>query len=340
MPHKAKFFKPESLMRDYLAKSDALKGAGIEISFEDAVLNKGNIPADKDFDIAGVFVDSLVDKEVLDKLPNIKFIAALSTGFDHIDTGECKKRGIMVSYVPSYGENTVAEFTFGLILALSRKICEAHCRVKEEGNFNLEGLRGFDLKSRTLGVVGTGRIGKHVVRIANGFEMNVVAYDVIKDEKFAAEMGFKYLPLEELLKTSDIVTLHVPYMESTHHLINSDTIKFMKPGAYFINTSRGAVVETDALALALKDGRLGGAGLDVLEEEGIMKDELNILAGERPDGEKLKTALENRALIDMPNVIITPHNAFNSVEGLQRILDTTIENVGGFISGKLVNLVP
>jgi len=340
MSHKAKFFKLEQWAREYLAKSGALKGLGVDASFEDAVLDKDNIPQDNNFDTAGVFIDSKIDKDVLDKLPNIKFIAALSTGFDHIDTDECKKRGIAVSYVPSYGENTVAEFTFALILNLSRKICFAADRVRETGSFSLEGLRGFDLKGKTLGIIGTGRIGRHVVRIAKGFEMDVVAFDVHPDEKFAAELGFKYLPLEELLKTSDIVTLHVPYMKETHHLINSDTIKFMKPGAYLINTSRGGIVETDALARALKEGRLGGAALDVLEEEGAVKDELNLLAGGHPEEHNMKTMLENHVLMKMPNVVITPHNAFNSREALTRILDATVENIAAYADGKPINLVP
>ena len=323
-----------------MAKSGALKKLGVEVIFADAVLDKDNIPAGKNFDIAGVFVDSLVDKEILDKLPNLKFIAALSTGYDHIDLKECRKRNVVVSYVPSYGENTVAEFTFALLLDLSRKICFASNRVRETGSFDLEGLRGFDLKGKTLGVVGTGRIGRHVVRIAKGFEMNVVASDVDPDEKFAAEMWFRYTPLAEVLATSDIVTLHIPYTKETHHLINGDTIKLMKRGAYLINTSRGGVVETDALIKALQSGQLGGAALDVLEEEGAVKDELNLLTDGHPEEHNLKTILENHVLMKMPNVVITPHNAFNSREALTRIIDTTIENIAAYTDGKPINLVP
>jgi D-lactate dehydrogenase len=212
--------------------------------------------------------------------------------------------------------------------------------VRETGSFSLEGLRGFDLKGKTLGVVGTGRIGKHVVRIANGFEMNVLACDSYPDEKFAKEMGFKYLPLEDVLRASDVVTLHVPYMKETHHLINAKTIKLMKHGAYLVNTSRGAVVETDALVKALQEKQLGGAALDVLEEEGAIKDELNILAFGHPEEHNMKTILEDHVLIDMPNVLITPHNAFNSAEGLTRILDTTVENIAGFVNGKAINPAP
>lgn len=340
MNHKAVFFNLETFARDYFSQDETVKKLGVELVFADKVLKAETVPADVDFDIAGVFVDSLVGKAVLDKLPSIKFIAALSTGYDHIDLAECKKRGITVSYVPSYGENTVAEYTFGLLLALARKICDAHCRVRDERSFGLEGLRGFDLMGKTIGVVGTGRIGEHVIRIGKGFAMNVLAYDPYPKEQFAKEMDFQYLPLEEVLKNSEVVTLHVPYMASTHHLMNAKTIAQMKQGAYLINTSRGAVVETDALVRALASGHLGGAALDVLEEEGVIKDELNILAEGHPEEYNLKTVLENHALIDMPNVIITPHNAFNSVEGLTRILATTVENIDGFASGKPVNIVP
>lgn len=337
MAHRATFFNLEPFAKEYFADNKALAKLGVEVAFADSVLNKDNIPRDKNFDIAGVFVDSVVSKEVLDELPELKLIVALSTGYDHIDVAECKKRGITVSYVPSYGENTVAEFTFGLLLALARKICDAHSRVRETGSFSLEGLRGFDLKGKTLGVVGTGRIGKHVVRIAKGFEMNVVAFDTYPDPAFAAEMGFKYMPLGEVLAASDIITLHVPYMKETHHLINAETIKQMKPGAYLVNTSRGGVVDTDALVKALQNGHLGGTALDVLEEEGAVKDELNLLAGGHPEEHNLKVILEDHVLMRMPNVIITPHNAFNSREALRRIFETTIENIAAFIKGKPIN---
>lgn len=340
MAHKIVFFNLEPFAREYLAKSEALEKLGVEVVFVGAVLNKDNIPADKNFDIAGVFVDSLVSREALDQLPNLTLMVALSTGYDHIDVAECKKRGITVSYVPSYGENTVAEFTFALILDLSRKVCFASDRVRETGSFGLEGLRGFDLKGKTLGVVGTGRIGRHVVRIAKGFEMNVIAHDTRPDPASAAELGFKYTPFGDLLAASDIVTLHVPYMQETHHLMNADTLAKMKRGAYLINTSRGGIVDTDALVRALQEGRLGGAALDVLEEEGAVKDELNLLADGHSEEHNLKTILENHVLIKMPNVVITPHNAFNSREALQRILDTTIENIAAYVNGKPINVVP
>ena len=175
-----------------------------------------------------------------------------------------------------------------------------------------------------IGVIGTGRIGKHAVRMAKGFNMKVVAYDVYHDDKFAAEMGFPYLSLEELLAQSDIVTVHAPYLPSTHHLINQKNICLMKQGALLINTARGAIVETGAILDALKGGRLGGAGLDVLEEEDDMK-----------KGDMSKET----ELIATPNVIVTPHTAYNTHEAFLRILDTTIDNIVGFANGTPINLV-
>jgi len=339
MSHKAVFFNLEPWAQEYLQKNSALSGAGVDVGFVNGIIDKNHPASDQNFDILGTFVDSAADAAVIAALPNLKHIATLSTGYDHIDLHACAARGITVSYVPTYGENTVAEYTFGLMLALSRKICEARDRVKMEGSFRLDGLRGFDLMGKTLGVLGTGHIGAHVARAAKAFGMNVVAFDAFPNAALATELGFEYKPLADVLTQSDIVTIHVPYLPSTHHLINAENIGLMKQGAYLINTARGAVVDTDALVMALKDGKLGGAGLDVLEEEGILKDELSFLVKNQMQGHDLKVVLEARALIDMPNVIITPHNAFNTKEAFMRILDTTIGNIIGFTSGTPTNLV-
>ena len=301
-----------------------LRTAGFDVSFEEKPLGKDSLPADTNFDIAAIFMDSPVDAATIAALPNLKFIATLSTGFDHIDLAAAAARGIPVSSVPAYGENTVAEFAFALILALSRKICEARSRLRDEHRFATDGLLGFDLLGKTLGVVGTGRIGKHAIQMGKGFGMNLAAFDVYHDDAFAAEMGFSYLPLEDLLAKSDIVTVHCPYLPSTHHLINRGNIGLVKRGAYLINTARGAIVETPALLDALKSGQLGGAGLDVLEEENILK------TGDMGPAQEL---------LAMPNVILTPHTAFNSREAFMRILDTTIGNIKAFAAGAATNLV-
>jgi len=320
--------------------SQLLEAAKIDFEFYDFPLNKTTAAnVGSELVAASVFVDSAVDEECLAKLPALKFLNTQSTGYDHIDQEACRKRGVAVSYVPDYGEVTVAEYSFALLLALSRKIIEAGNQVRATGSFATDGLTGFDLQGKTLGVIGTGKIGRQVVRIARGFEMRVAAFDVHPDEAYARANGFEYLPLDDVLRESDIVTLHVPYLPETHHLLDEKTIRLMKQGAYLINTSRGGVVETAALVAALKDGRLGGAGLDVLEEEGVIKDELNFVTSGHPGEHNLATALMDHVLMELPNVVVTPHNAFNSREALTRILDTTVRNIQGFAAGQPTNLI-
>ena len=309
--------------KQYFLASEKLKTASVEVGFSDDTLDKDHIPTDTNFDIAGVFMDSKVDAATIAALPNLKFIATLSTGYDHIDLSATGTRAIPVSSVPAYGENTVAEFAFALILALSRKICEARARVRDEHQFSTDGLQGFDLAGKTIGVLGTGRIGKHAIRMARGFGMKIVAYDVFHDDAFAKEMDFTYISLDELLAQSDVITIHVPNIPETHHMINKENVGRIKRGAYIINTARGAVIETQALIDALKSGQLGGAGLDVLEEEDEMK-----------KGDMGVTS----ELLAMPNVVITPHNAFNTKEAAFRILDTTIDNIVAFADGAPINL--
>ncbi len=324
---KIAFFEIEPWEIDYIKP----KFSGVELFFSAEKLNKENSPQQKDMEIISVFVGSAVDKETISALPNLKLITTRSTGYDHIDLNAAKGKNIKLGFVPGYGDNTVAEFAFGLILNLSRKLYQAIDRVKEDESFSLEGLRGFDLNGRTIGIVGTGRIGCHMIKIANGFGMNVIAYDAFPKQELCDKLGFKYVSLDDLLSQSDVISLHVPNIPSTHHLINLQNIGKIKKGALLINTSRGAVVETEALVKALNDGILGGAGLDVLEEEGVVQDEKSLLLYGHPEEHNLKTVLANHVLIDMPNVIITPHNAFNTQEALQRILDADIENIKSFI---------
>lgn len=342
MPNKINsiiFFGAKPWEEAYLLEKLKITAPDLRETFVPAILSKEHLPPDRSFALVSVFVDSTVDGAVIDALPNLKFITTRSTGYDHIDLAAAGKRGIVVSSVPSYGENTVAEYTIGLILTLSHKIYEGARRVGEERSFNFEGLQGFDLRGKTLGVIGTGRIGRHVIKMAKGFDLRVIASDPFPNESLAKEFDFRYLSLEDLLKTSDIVTIHIPYSKETHHLINEKTIALMKSGAYLINTSRGGIVDTPALVVALKEGRLGGAGLDVLEEEGVIKDELDLIISGHPEEHSLKTILADHVLMDLPNVVVTPHNAFNTKEALTRILDTTINNIVGFLEGKPINVV-
>ena len=308
------------------------------VSFISASLNKNNFELAKNAQVIGVFVASKIDREVLSHLQKLKLIVTRSTGFDHIDIEECRKRKITVCNVPHYGENTVAEHTFALILNLTRKIHKAYERTIR-GDFTIEGLRGIDLQGKTLGVIGAGSIGQHVIRIAKGFEMNVIAYDKFKSLKLAKNLGFKYVPFHRLLKNSDVISLHTPYNKSTHHLIDKKIISKMKKGVILINTARGGLMETKALLEGVQSGKIGGAGLDVLEGECFIREEKQILSRHFLKECDLKTVLQNHVLLKQDNVLITPHNAFNSWEALHRILDTTILNINSFLKKNPVNIV-
>jgi len=303
-------------------------------------LNLENVAKFKDYEIISCFINSQFSKEILDQLPKLKIIATRSTGFDHLDLNVCKAKGVLVANVPGYGSHTVAEYTFGLLICLVRKIYDAYHRVRETGNFDLTGLKGRELFNKTLGVIGTGRIGINVIKIANGFGMKVIAYDKYPNDELEQQLDFEYISFEELLKQADIITLHVPYNTETHHLLNKNNITLIKTGAYVINTSRGGVIETEALYQALKSGQIAGAALDVLEEEGNVKEEQELLVkGKIIESEKLKTILLNHIFIDLDNVIVSPHNAFNTEEALESIVAMTIDNIDDYLKGKPINLV-
>lgn len=291
-------------------------------------------------EVLSVFVSEPVQKEDLARMPNLKLIATRSTGFDHIDLLAAREKNIEIVYVPSYGENTVAEFAFALLLSLARKIPEAHEQVTETGSFDQSRFTGFDLKDKTLGVIGTGRIGARAIKMAKGFDMKVVAYDPFPKIGLDQELGFKYVGFEELLSLSDVITLHAMLSDSTRHMINENSIKHIKRGAVLINTARGGLVETGALVKALEEGIISAAGLDVLEEEGDMAEEENLLHNPHPKLEELRTILSNHYLINHPRVIVTPHIAFNTTEAVKRILDTTVENIASFVKGEIKNQVP
>ncbi len=331
---KVAFFEVEDWEQGHLAQ----ELSDFEVSFFDEPLSESNVVSVAAFDIISVFTDSQITKELIAKLPNVKMVATRSTGFDHIDLEAAKEKGVVVCNVPTYGENTVAEHTFALILDLSRKVHQSIENVKKAG-FAVKGLQGFDLKGKTIGVIGLGHIGQHVVRIARGFEMNVIGFDVKEDKSLAKQLGFTYASLEELLQQSDIITLHVPYNKHTHHLINSTNIPFIKKRAYIINTARGGLIDTIALVRALDDGSIAGAGLDVLEEEHFIKEERELLSQKLPATHNIAILLQNHVLMERENVVITPHNAFNSKEALHRILETTVGNIIAFKKNNPINTV-
>jgi len=306
---------------------------GEEIYLSDKALDSEHLPSESDFDIISVFIDSKVTKDVLNYFPNLKMVNTRSTGFDHIDLKACKEKNIIVTYVPGYGDNTVAEYAFGLLLNLTRKIYWAIDQIKEAENFSLEGLQGIDLKGKILGVVGTGRIGKEAIKIGNGFGMIIYAYDPYPDYNFALAYNVKYVSLEELLKNADCITIHCPLNSNTKNLINTGNISLLKENVYLINTARGGIVETKAIIKGLESGKLAGVALDVLEEETETKDEVEFLMKDSQKADELKTILENHILMKHPKVLISPHNAFNSKEALLRILKTSIDTIQSFAVG-------
>ena len=290
-----------------------------------------------DAQIISVFIYSDLDATRLSQLPSLRMIATRSTGYNHIDMAYCRERNIVVSNVPSYGANTVAEHTFALLLSLSRNIYQARERTLRN-DFSFHGLQGFDLMGKILGVIGTGQIGRHVIRIAKGFEMRVLAYNPHQDAAISERLGFEYVGLDELLARSDVISLHCPLTAETQHLIGKQAFMKMKKGVYLINTARGGLIDTEALLWALDAGIVAGAGLDVLEEEEAVREERELLSG-RFNAGKLQAVLRNHVLTKHERVIITPHIAFNSREAVERILETTVENIAAYLAQAPSNVV-
>jgi len=283
---------------------------------------KSNIFADKlqdalaqckDTTILSCFIYSIIGKKELDSLPHIKLLCTRSVGTDHIDLNECTKRGITVCNVPDYGSHVIAEHVFALLLSATRRIREADERV-EHGTFDYHGLRGIALKGKTIGVIGTGKIGRRVCQIAHGFDMNILAYDVVKTSELSA-CNVTYVPLQELLNNSDIITLHTPATPKTQHMINKKTIAAMRDGVIIVNTARGSLIETHALVEGLKQKKIRYALLDVLEHEQNFE--------------------ENKELIALPEVIITPHVAFLADDSMRNIYHDTFESIDRFIKQKM-----
>jgi len=327
MEYKIAFFGVKSWEKEIIEKEiSRLDTFGVGI-FESEIQDNLKIAAE--YDIISPFIYSKLDKETLDKLPKLKMVATRSTGMDHIDAGECGKRKIKVVNVPIYGSNTVAEYAFALLLAIAKKIVVAHQSV-ENGEFSPEGLTGVDIFGKTLGVVGVGKIGQNVIKIAKAFGMKVLGVDGFQNPELAKKMGFKYVTLEECLANSDFVTLHVPAIPETFHMINKKNIKLIKKGGYLINTSRGAVVETEAIVWALNNKILAGAGLDVTEEE-MLVDSISVVMSKKISKDDLQEVLSFHMLRDRDDVVFTPHNAFNTKEAIGRIVETTIDNIKEFV---------
>ncbi|MCA9253026.1 MAG: 2-hydroxyacid dehydrogenase, partial [Phycisphaerales bacterium] len=297
----------------------ANKAFGHELVYFEARLHERTARLAEGFPTVCAFVNDQIDAAVLRKLHSggVRTIALRCAGFNNVDLEVAAQLGMQVVRVPAYSPESVAEHTVALLLALNRRIHRAFNRVRE-GNFALEGLVGFELRRRTVGVVGTGRIGAAVTKILNGFGCRILAYDIAEDPEVSAS-GVKYVELDELLKSSDIVTLHCPLVPATHHLIDAAAVDAMKNGVMLINTSRGALVDTPAVIEGLKSGRIGAVGLDVYEEE-------EALFFEDLSSKVLQDDVFAR-LLTFPNVVITGHQAFLTEEALTTIAETTLRNI-------------
>ena len=326
---KLAFFEIENWEKEYISKNLKVPN-DLELLFYNEKFDKKLITND----VLGisVFVGSTIGEDILEASPNLKFITTRSTGFDHLKSDFLMSKGIKLGYVPGYGDNTVAEFAFGLLLAVNRHIYEAFDRIKENRDFSIEGFEGFDLKDKTIGIIGTGRIGKEMIRIAKGFQMDVIAYDLFPNLELAKEFDFKYVSFDELLINSDVISLHIPYTKENHYLINEENISKIKRGAILINTSRGALVDSKALIKGLNEGILRGVGLDVLDGEKETFEEKSLVLYGNPQKEDVLNILENNVLINAKNVIITPHIAFFTKEAQIRILNTDLANIESFFA--------
>ena len=305
--------------RETFAEANA--ATGHELVYTEAKLAKETAALAKGYPAICIFVNDIADAEVIDRLAaeGVKLIALRSAGFNNVDLGHAKSKGITVVRVPAYSPHAVAEHALALMLTLNRKTHRAYARVRE-GNFSLEGLMGFDMHGKTAGVIGTGKIGAITASLLNGFGCTVLASDPYENKDVAAFASYVTIP--ELLAQSDIVTLHCPLTPESRHMINAQTLSEMKRGAMLVNTSRGGLVDTGACIGALKTGQLGYLGLDVYEEEGdIFYEDLS--------SQILQDDLLAR-LLTFPNVLITAHQAFFTKTAMSNIADTTMANLAAF----------
>lgn len=320
---KVTVYSTRSYDRRYLGDAS---GATHELVFLETRLTPATARLAAGSEAVCAFVNDDLSADVLDVLhaTGVRLIVLRSAGFNHVDVAHAAALGLTVARVPAYSPHAVAEHAVGLILTLNRKLHRAFNRVRE-GNFALDGLIGFDLNGRTVGVVGTGAIGAVFARILLGFGCRLLAHDPVPDPR-CLEAGVDYVPLDRLFVESDIVSLHCPLTPETHHLIDSSALERMKDGVMIINTSRGALVDTRAVIAGLKTGKIGYLGLDVYEEEAD-------LFYEDLSGTVLQDDVFAR-LLTFPNVVITSHQAFFTDDALRNIAETTIANISAFESGE------
>lgn len=330
------FFDTDNLLRDF-SKDKTIDNHNLIFFDKDinSVSNAEIVPY-LDSEIISIFTHSnMVLNTQLDKFKNLKMIATRSTGYNHIDLTYCKNRGIVVTNVPKYGETTVAEFAFGLLLALARKIIQGRNGMAHN-HVEISNYMGFDLFGKTIGIIGTGSIGRHMIKLAQGFGMKVIAYDPYPNAQFSN----LYVPsIQDIFKQADIISLHVPSTPQNHHMLDETAFNMMKRGVIIINTARGDLIDTQALYCAIRSGVVGGAGLDVLENEDFLIHDDILTCPRATDTDMLLDSAMNLKLLQFRNVIATPHIAFNSVDAINRINATTFDNIMAFLKGEAVNMV-
>ncbi|HNW26054.1 MAG TPA: NAD(P)-dependent oxidoreductase [Candidatus Gastranaerophilaceae bacterium] len=303
-------------------------------------LNEQTVLTDeiKQAEVISCFTFSRVTENVLKQFPNLKLIALRCVGFNHIDVEYCRKNNIQVLNSFGYGNITVAEFAFALLFDVSRKVTRAYINLKE-GELSKDFYTGFELNGKTIGIIGTGAIGTQAIRIAKGFGMNVLGYDPFPKKELVEKYQVKYVELDELLKNSDVVSLHSPLTEDNFHLINEEKINLMKSTAVLINTARGELIDSKALYGALSENRILGAGLDVLEAENMITQPDTILDFDYLTDDYIRQTLINERLLKLHNVVVTPHIAYNSKEAKERIVSITMDNIDKFFQGEIQNSV-
>ena len=293
-----------------------------DIRYYKGHLNPNNVVLTQDTDVVCIFVNDTADAAVIDAMVNngVKLLALRCAGFNNVDLKAAKGK-LPVVRVPAYSPYAVAEYSLALMLSLNRKIHRAYWRTRD-GNFSLNGLMGFDMHGKTIGIIGTGKIAKILIRLLKGFGMRILAYDLYPDMKFAGEEGISYVSLDELYRESDIISLHCPLTDQTKYMIDKDSIDKMKEGVMIINTGRGQLINTNDLIEGLKEKKIAAAGLDVYEEEGeyFYEDKSDKII----DDDVLAR------LLSFNNVIVTSHQAFFTKEALHNIAETTLQNIEDF----------
>ena len=317
MEHLITIINANQLSVDAITSSQEIKNLGGKLDFEDQVNNVN--PLTEILVISGF---SFVTRNDLAKLTNLKLIATMSTGFDKIDLAECSQRGIKVVNVPSYGATAVSEYTINLILELARKTYLTINDFKATDNITESRNEGIELSGKTLGIIGTGAIGRRVAKTASTLGMTILAYDKFQHNELK---GYYADSLVDLLKNSNFISVHLPLNDQTYHLINQNNISQIKKGAYLVNTARGEVIDSKPLVDALMSKQIAGAALDVFEDENKLDD---------PQYSSDPLTIINKQLINLPNVIATPHNAYNTIEAKQTIANTTINSLVDYLKNK------